>query len=72
MSKNIILKNIVWKEGDMYVSQSLNTGVASCGKTKKEALKNLDEAIDLFLEDRKIKLLNIGKIQLFKSKIKSA
>lgn len=46
--RKIELKNIVWKEGKYYVSQCLNVDVASYGKTKKQALKNLDEAIELF------------------------
>ncbi len=47
------LKSIVWKEGKYYVSQCLNVDVASYGKTKKEALKHLDEALELFFEDQK-------------------
>ncbi len=51
MMKTIELNNIVWKEGDHFVAQCLNIDVASFGDTKDEALKNLDEAIGLFLED---------------------
>ncbi len=46
------LKNIVWKEGKFYVSQCLNVDVSSFGKTKKEALKNLSEALDLYFEEK--------------------
>jgi predicted RNase H-like HicB family nuclease len=49
--KTISLKNLVWKEGKHYVSQALNMEVSSFGKTKKEAVKNLIEAITLYLED---------------------
>lgn len=49
--KKINLKNVVWKEGKYYVSWNLNTGVSSFGKTKKEALEALREALDLFFED---------------------
>ena len=45
------LKNIVWKEGDFYVAQCLNVEVSSFGDSKDEALKNLQEALDLFFED---------------------
>ena len=45
------LKNIVWKEGDFYVAQCLNVEVSSFGDTKEEALKNLQEALDLYFED---------------------
>lgn len=45
------LKNVVWKEGDYYVAQSLNVDVSSFGTTKKEALLNLREALELYFED---------------------
>jgi len=51
--KKINFKNIVWKEGKYYVAQALNVDVSSFGKTKKEALENLIEAMELFLEDAK-------------------
>lgn len=51
--KKIKIKNVVWKEGKYYVAQCLNIDISSFGKTKKEALKNLDEAIGLYLEDEK-------------------
>ena len=47
------LKSIVWKEGKHYVAQCLNVDVSSFGKTKKEALKNIDEALELYFEDAK-------------------
>ena len=47
----IELKATIWKEGKYYVSQCLNVDVASFGTTKKEALANLGEAIELYLED---------------------
>lgn len=50
--RKINLKAAVWKEGKHYVSQCLNVDVASFGKTKKEALDNLQEAVELYLEDR--------------------
>lgn len=49
----IELQNVVWKEGKYYVAQCLNADVSSFGKTKKEALKNLDEALELYFEDKK-------------------
>ena len=45
------LKAAVWKEGKYFVSQCLNIDIASFGKTKKAALLNLEEALELFLED---------------------
>lgn len=49
--RKVSLKNIVWKEGRHYVSWNLNTGVSSFGKTKKEALADLQEALELYFED---------------------
>ncbi|GDX52073.1 hypothetical protein LBMAG27_11200 [Bacteroidota bacterium] len=49
------LKNIVWKEGKYFVAQCLNVEVSSFGKTKNEALKNLDEALELYFEDGNVK-----------------
>ena len=43
-------KSVVWKEGDYYVAQALNVDVASFGTTKKNALTNLREALELYLE----------------------
>jgi len=57
----INLKNIVWKEGKYFVSQCLNVEVSSFGKTKKEALDNLNEALELYFED--IKAPQIAEIQ---------
>ena len=47
---------VVWKEGRSYVSQCLNIDVASFGKTKKDALVKLAEALELYFEDRPRKI----------------
>ena len=47
----IVLNSVVWKEGKYYVSQALDVDVSSFGKTKKEALQMLREALDLYFED---------------------
>ena len=49
--RKIDLKNVVWKEGKYYVAQCLNVDVSIFGKTKKEALAALDEALELYFED---------------------
>ncbi len=51
--RKINLKNVVWKEGKYYVAQCLNIDISSFGKTKKKALANLDEALELYFEDKK-------------------
>lgn len=48
---NQLFTNIVWKEGKYFVAQCLNVDVSSFGKTYEEALKNLKEAVELYLED---------------------
>ena len=42
---------IVWREEDMYVAREVATGVISQGKTVDEAIKNLREALELYLEE---------------------
>ena len=59
--KKINFKNIVWKEGKYYVAQCLNVDISSFGKTKKEALENLKEALELYFED--IKSPKVSKIE---------
>ena len=49
--RKINLKNVVWKEGKYYVAQCLNVDVSSFGKTKKEALENLKEILELYFEE---------------------
>ena len=50
-NKNKPIPAIVWQEGKLFVAKTLGLELASQGKTKKEALKNLQEALDLLLED---------------------
>lgn len=47
----INLKSVIWKEGEYYISQCLEVDVSSFGKTKKEALNNLQDALELYFED---------------------
>ncbi len=52
MSK-LNLKNVVWKEGKYYIAQCFNVDISSFSRTKKEALVNLDEVLELYFEDEK-------------------
>ncbi|MFH1098569.1 MAG: type II toxin-antitoxin system HicB family antitoxin [Candidatus Uhrbacteria bacterium] len=52
--RKIDLKTVVWKEGKCYVAQCLNVEVSSFGTTKKEAIDNLKEALDLYFEDESV------------------
>lgn len=68
--RKINLKNVVWKEGKHYVAQCLNVDISSFGKTKKEALAVLDEALELYFEDIKVpKVTRIEKLELIKTSI---
>lgn len=60
--KKAKFQNIVWKEGKVYVAQSLNVEVSSFGKTKKLALENLADALKLyFTEDTSAKTRKISR-----------
>jgi len=45
------LSAIINKEGDWYVSWCPELDIASQGKTVEEAVPNLKEAVELYLED---------------------
>ena len=51
MKKQKDLISVIYKEGKYYVAQCLNVDVSSFGKTKPEALKNIEEALALYFED---------------------
>jgi predicted RNase H-like HicB family nuclease len=59
--RNINFKNVVWKEGRYYVAWNLNTAISSFGKTRKDALKCLKEALELHFEDASSQ--EIGKVE---------
>jgi len=44
---------VVWKEEKGYVSKCPELGVASCGDTFEEAVNNLKEAVELYIENAK-------------------
>ena len=54
------LHALVWQEEDLFVAKTVELEIASQGKTKKEALKNLEEAIELYFQDEPTPLLNIS------------
>src|ERR1700704_6507068 len=41
----------IFKEGRTYVAHALELDVSSCGGNKEKALRNLKEAVRLFLEE---------------------
>ncbi len=48
--------SVILKEGRWYVARCLELGIVSQGKTIKSAQKNLQEAVELYLEDQPCKL----------------
>ena len=53
--KTKIFTAILHKEEDMYVAKCVEVGTVSQGKTVEEALANLKEATELYLEEFPIK-----------------
>jgi len=49
--KQMLYQSVVYQEGKYYVAQCLNVDVSSFGETEQEALTNLQEALELYLED---------------------
>jgi predicted RNase H-like HicB family nuclease len=58
------LHALVWKEDDWFVAKAIEVEIASQGKSKHDALRNLEEAIELFFEDEPIELKTIKPHQL--------
>ena len=52
--EKVTLSAVVHKEGKWYVASSPDTKVASQGRTVDEALKNLEEAVELYVEETQI------------------
>jgi predicted RNase H-like HicB family nuclease len=50
MTRKLNLTANVWREDDMFIAQCLEFDVASQGHSVEEALDNLREAVELFLE----------------------
>ena len=67
------LNAVVWKEGRYYVSQCLNVDISSFGKTKREALANLQEALELYFVDQpSIKVSAVERPELAKLSLANA
>ncbi|HLC91979.1 MAG TPA: type II toxin-antitoxin system HicB family antitoxin [Candidatus Saccharimonadales bacterium] len=50
--KKTSFQSVVYREGKYFVAQCLDIDVSSFGKTQPEALANLTEALELYLEDK--------------------
>jgi predicted RNase H-like HicB family nuclease len=56
MTENITFSAILWKEGKLQIAWSPELDIASQGKNVEEAIGNLREAIELYLEDEDAKI----------------
>lgn len=64
---------VVWKEEKHYVAQCLNVEVSSFGKTRKDALTNIEEALELYFEDEKeVKLNKVIKPEIVSQELSYA
>ena len=45
------LQSVIWKEGNIYVIKEAVTGVTTQGKTIEEAVENLKEPLEIYLEE---------------------
>ena len=53
---------VVWKEREGYVSKCPELGVASCGDSFEEAVSNLRQAVELYIENA-VELDLMGEIE---------
>ncbi len=61
--KTQALHVISWKEDKLFVAKYLELELASQGKTKQEAVKNLKEAFELYFEDEDIDNLKLPSVK---------
>ncbi|MBN2067214.1 MAG: type II toxin-antitoxin system HicB family antitoxin [Candidatus Diapherotrites archaeon] len=60
---------VITKEGKWFVSFCPELGVSLQGRTRKTALKNLREAVELFLEDDPIGFPEKREVAEFKARV---
>ena len=58
--KKFGINALVWSEGAWYVAKAVEVEVASQGKTAKQALINLQEALELYFADEKVPPANVN------------
>ena len=69
------LHAVIWKEEGVYVIREVSTGVTMQGETLEEAIENLKEAVELYLEEfpelrvelEKIKFVGDFNVQIAKA-----
>lgn len=59
------IHSVVWKEDKWFVAKALEVEIASQGKSEKEAITNLKEALELYFEDEtQVELSPVSKPRL--------
>lgn len=58
------LHALVWRESRLFVAKCVEIELASQGKSKDEAIKNLQEALELYFEDEKLTLPSLTNLEL--------
>jgi len=46
------LNVVIWKEDDVFIIREVFTGVTTQGETIEEAINNIKEAVELYLEEK--------------------
>jgi predicted RNase H-like HicB family nuclease len=64
-----VIDYIIWREDEFYVSKCLNTEVSSFGKTKREALEMLKEAMELYFEDEQLEFNELEEMEVGKEEV---
>jgi len=60
----------VWKEGGYWVAFEPYTGVSSQGETVDEALENIREALELYLEEKQDEILPIERVMITRVRVR--
>lgn len=58
------LHALIWQEDDLFVSKCAELEVASQGTTEQEALKNLEEAVQLFFENEPVRVPSLTNLRV--------
>jgi len=62
----------VWREGKWFIAYEPVSGIADQGRTVNEALENLKEALELYLEEKDTELYPIERVMITKIKVRKA
>ena len=64
--KRLNLESIIYKEDKYFVAQCLSVDVSSFGNTKKEAISQLEDALNLYFdENEKPEIQKVSRVETF-------